>query len=203
MNVENPLDITAIDDDRHKEAFATLTLAFAGDKTTRWVFDDPAAYLEHFPRLAAVVCGAAFGAGAAYQIDDFAGVSLWLPPGVHPDQEAIESIVTEVVPKNKLDDIFATFEELDTYHPQEPHWYLPMIGVDPIRQNCGLGSKLMAHTLIRCDEEGVPAYLESSNPASVSLYRRHGFEPIGSKIVGGQSLVTPMLRPARTSNRIK
>jgi hypothetical protein len=31
------------------------------------------------------------------------------------------------------------------YHPDEPHWYLPLLGVDPLRHGKGLGS---ATTLI-------------------------------------------------------
>jgi GNAT superfamily N-acetyltransferase len=30
-----------------------------------------------------------------------------------------------------------------TYHPAEPHWYLPLIGVDPAHQNNGHGAALM------------------------------------------------------------
>jgi len=55
----------------------------------------------------------------------------------------------------------------------------------------------MEPALTRCDEDGVIAYLESSNPADISLYQRHGFEVIGEIRVGDAPVVTPMLRPAR------
>ena len=83
------------------------------------------------------------------------------------------------------------------YHPREPHWYLPLIGVDPFQQGSGLGSALMRHALARCDREGKPAFLESSNPKNVSLYERNGFEMLGRIQVGASPILFPMLRKAR------
>ena len=79
----------------------------------------------------------------------------------------------------------------------EPHWYLAVIGVDAAHQGRGLGSKLMKDALERCDHEGLPAYLESTNPANLTLYERHGFRAAGEIRIGDGPIVTPMLRPAR------
>jgi hypothetical protein len=52
--------------------------------------------------------------------------------------------------------------------------------------------------LERADAEGLPVYLESSNPRNLTFYRRHGFEAWGEVIrmpEGGPS-VQPMWRPA-------
>ena len=70
----------------------------------------------------------------------------------------------------------------------EPHWYLPMIGVDPAKQGNGYGSALLKHALERCDGEGKLAYLESSSPKSVPLYQRHGFQLVGTIQVGSHLL---------------
>ena len=72
-----------------------------------------------------------------------------------------------------------------------------MIGVDPSRQGQGLGSALLKAGLQRCDEEGLPAYLESSSPKNVPLYERHGFEVIGLIKPGDHPGLIPMYRPAR------
>jgi GNAT superfamily N-acetyltransferase len=87
--------------------------------------------------------------------------------------------------------------QLATYHPSEPHWYLPMIGVDPTRHGQGYGAALMTYALERCDRAHAPAYLESTNPRNTSLYLRHGFRALGRVQVGGSPPLTPMLRPAR------
>ena len=74
---------------------------------------------------------------------------------------------------------------------------LPLIGVDPVQQGRGQGGALLRHALERCDREGMPAYLESSNPRNVPLYERHGFESIGRIQAGSSPTVIPMLRRAR------
>jgi ribosomal protein S18 acetylase RimI-like enzyme len=89
------------------------------------------------------------------------------------------------------------FEQMAGYHPHEPHWYLPLIGVDPAHQAKGIGDALMAYALERCDRDKVPAYLESSNPRNVPFYQRHGFEPIGAIQAGTSPTLVPMLRKPR------
>ena len=83
------------------------------------------------------------------------------------------------------------------YHPKEPHWYLPLIGVDPRHQRRGHGAALLRHALARCDRDHAPAYLESSNPANVPLYERHGFAVLDTIQVGSSPPIFPMLRTAR------
>ncbi|SBV34927.1 Putative acetyltransferase (fragment) [uncultured Sphingopyxis sp.] len=47
------------------------------------------------------------------------------------------------------------------------------------------------------DADGRPAYLESSNPRNIPLYRRFGFESIGEIRTRTSPVLTPMLRPGR------
>jgi ribosomal protein S18 acetylase RimI-like enzyme len=86
---------------------------------------------------------------------------------------------------------------MGTYHPSEPHWFLPFVGVDPLQQGKGFGSALLQHTLIQCDRDSKLAYLESSNPKNISLYERHGFEVLGTIQVGTSPSIFPMLRRPR------
>ena len=67
----------------------------------------------------------------------------------------------------------------DAQHPEEPHWYLAVIGTDPTVRGAGLGHALMQSRLDRCDAEYAPAYLESSNPVNVPYYERFGFVVTG------------------------
>jgi ribosomal protein S18 acetylase RimI-like enzyme len=99
--------------------------------------------------------------------------------------------------ESQLEDGAAVFEQMAKFHPQEPHWYLPLIGVDPAHQGKGYGDALMSYALDRCDRERVPAYLESSNPRNVSFYRRHGFEPVGTIQAGSSPTLVPMVRRPR------
>jgi ribosomal protein S18 acetylase RimI-like enzyme len=83
------------------------------------------------------------------------------------------------------------------HHPSEPHWYLPLIGVDPAHQGRGHGDALMSYALKWCDRDQVPAYLESTNSRNISLYRRHGFAPVGQIQAGSSPTIIPMLRKPR------
>jgi len=82
-------------------------------------------------------------------------------------------------------------------HPEEPHWYLAVIGSDPTVRGKGFGQVLMQSRLDRVDAEHAPAYLESSNPDNLPYYQRFGFEVTGEiKLPGGPAL-WPMWRAAR------
>ncbi len=65
---------------------------------------------------------------------------------------------------------------IEKRHPREPHWYLPVVGVEPSAQGHGRGSALLRHVLARCDADRTPAYLEATSEHSRALYLTHGFE---------------------------
>lgn len=82
-------------------------------------------------------------------------------------------------------------------HPRkEPHWYLAIIGVDPVRQGYVVGAALLRSRFRRCDEEGLPAYLESSKLENVPLYQHFGFHVTGTLgLPEGAPVVNTMWRP--------
>ncbi len=87
---------------------------------------------------------------------------------------------------------------VEAAHPEEPHRYLGFIGVDPEHQGKGLGAALLASMAAECDEAGIPAYLESSNPANDALYHRFGFEGRGHiPLPKGAPPITAMWRDPR------
>jgi ribosomal protein S18 acetylase RimI-like enzyme len=149
------------------------------------------------PRFVAALGGPAFDHESAYCTNAYAGVALWLPPGVSPDEDLLSEIVQTTVSPSIRDDVFAVFEQMANYHPTQPHWHLPLIAVDPAHQGKGLGDALMRHALQRCDCDHVPAFLESTNPRNITLYRRHGFEVLGTIQVGSSPRIVPMLRQPR------
>ena len=173
---------------------AVLALAFSTDPGARWAWPNPQQLLTHFPAFVKAFAGAAFTSGSAYYVDGYAAAALWLPPGIQPDEEALDALLQRSASEQTVSDLFAVFEQMRGYHPSDPHWYLPLLGVDPFHQRKGLGAALMRHALARCDREGKPAFLESANPKNVSLYERHGFEVLGRIQVGTSPTLFPMLR---------
>ena len=180
-----------------ERAIAVLVLAFSADAATRWVFPEPSQYLAYFPEFVRAFGGRAFELGTAYCAEDYAGAALWLPPGVHPDEDALGAVFQRSVAEQNRRELFAVLEQMGSYHPTEPHWYLPLIGVDPTRQGKGYGSALLKHALAQCDRDGRLAYLESSNPANIPLYERHGFEVVGTIQAGSSPPFCPMVRKPR------
>jgi ribosomal protein S18 acetylase RimI-like enzyme len=178
-------------------AISTVLLAFTADPAARWLYPESQQYLEHFPSFIRAFAGAAFEHGSADCVDGYSGAALWLPPGIHSDEQALVSLLQRTVRERERADVFAVLEQMDRYHPAEPHWYLPMIGVDPARQGNGYGSALLKHALERCDGEDKLTYLESSSPKNIPLYRRHGFESLGTIQVGSSPPLFPMLRRPR------
>ena len=173
-----------------------LTLAFSGDPMARWSLPDPAKYLATFSLVARAFGGDAFEKGTAYIANGFTGAALWLPPGAAPDEESLRRLFDENTSDDIKEDMRGIFEQMEKFHPTEPHWYLPMIGVDPAHQGAGVGSALMAESLKAVDHDGLIAYLESSNPRNIPLYQRYGFEVIGQIQSGNSPVLTAMLRQA-------
>ena len=178
-------------------AIDTIVLAFTADPVTRWCFPDSHDYLTSMPLFTRAFGGAAFLHGSAHCTDDYGGAAFWLPPNVHVDEKALVDVLERTTSESIRGDLFAVFEQMGQYHPAEPHWYLPLIGVDPAYQGKGYGGALMKHALEQCDRDHSAAYLESTNPRNVSLYQRHGFEALGTIQKGTSPPLVPMLRKSR------
>lgn len=183
--------------DEREGALATLVTAFTSDPFIRWMFPEARTYLTAFPQVLRYFAGAAFEAGTAYRTADFGAVALWLPPGVGPDEERVVAVVSEAVTGERQEEVFGLLEKIGGGHPEQPHWYLPAIGVDPRLQGHGHGSALLARGLEVCDRERQPAYLEATSPRGVPLYRRFGFEVVGELQHGSSPVLTRMLRQPR------
>ena len=171
-----------------------LVRANSTDPAARWVWPDSQQFLKHFPNFVRAFAGKAFEHGSAYHIEGYSGAALWLPPNVHPDENKLINLVHSIVSAQVQEDFISVLQQMRRYHPTEPHWYLSLMGVDPTKQNKGLGSALLQHMLTLLDRERMPAYLESSNPRNISLYNRHGFTLLGTIQVGNSPPINPMLR---------
>jgi ribosomal protein S18 acetylase RimI-like enzyme len=125
------------------------------------------------------------------------GAALWLPPGQHPDDEALTDLIKRSVPAEAQEQVLRVVEQMAQHHPDGPHWHLALIGVEPAEHRRGHGSALLRYALDAVDANRLPAYLESSNPENIPLYQRHGFEVLGTVQAGSSPPITPMLRPSR------
>ena len=197
--MQEPAQVHIVGADAREVGLSTIVTAFAADPLLRWILPSADKYLNHSAGIFDGFGGVAFDAGTAYQVADFAGVALWVPPShaQHHDNEDAEfsSSLTQLVVPEQMEEVATVLTQMQSYHPDYDCWYLPLIGVDPGHQGRGLGAQLMKYALASCDEAGLPAYLESSNPANISLYERFGFEVMGRIQTKTSPPVHPMLRP--------
>ena len=179
---------------------ALLSVSFTDDPFVRWLLPNALDFLRDSREHARRTYSAAFDSGTVFVIGDFAGVALWLPPGAKADRsEEIKQAESDTVSERTV--FPPEFPELiarsGAYCPKEPHWYLGLIAVDPSYRGRGVGTKLMEHCLAMVDRDRLPAFLESTNSANLSLYRRFGFNELGEVRVGKSPPRFPMLREAK------
>jgi GNAT superfamily N-acetyltransferase len=187
-----------------REISRTLGRAFQHDPVMRWLIPDGVARRQRLMRFFATVARhhhlAAGGAEVARTASAIGAAALWDPPGrwrytTLEKCRAVPGLLSSFGSRIGLS--FEVNSRMERVHPEEPHWYLAVIGSDPTVRGGGFGQALMRSRLDRCDSERVPAYLESSNPHNVPYYRRFGFEIIGEITLphGGPSLWPMWRRP--------
>ncbi len=125
-------------------------------------------------------------------------VALWIPPGgkeLTPAEEAdFEAFFTGVVGPAVTDGLLRIFEVLDRAHPVEPHFYLSVLATHDRHRGKGLGMELLRENLARIDATGMPAYLESTNPANLKRYESVGFREHQQLVMPSGAVVTTMWR---------
>jgi GNAT superfamily N-acetyltransferase len=181
----------------------TLGRAFFDDPVMCWMLPDVDQRRRRLHRLFAALTRyhhlSRGGVEVAPDGDGIGGAALWDPPGQWEHTRAEE---LRAMPRLLL--AFGTTlrrgleadELMKKAHPEEPHWYLAVIGSDPAVRGKGFGQVLMRSRLDRCDAEHAPAYLESSNPDNVPYYQRFGFEVTGEiKLPGRDGIAGPSLVP--------
>jgi GNAT superfamily N-acetyltransferase len=127
-------------------------------------------------------------------------VSVWLPPGgtelTDEGAAALERLLEEALDEDArtaMAELYARFDA--SRAPLADHYYLSLLATHPDHRGRGHGQALLTADLGLWDEAGVPAYLESSNPANDHRYARAGFRSIGGfHAVRDDAFVTAMWR---------
>jgi GNAT superfamily N-acetyltransferase len=132
-----------------------------------------------------------------YTSDRLIGGAMWLPPGKW-HLSALQQL--RLLPAmirtlgRELPRLMRLLSAFQAKHPDEPHYYLPAVGVEPEWQGRGFGAALLRPILERCDRERLPAYLEATSPRNRALYERHGFEVVEEMTVKDSPPVARMWR---------
>jgi len=190
------------------ELSRALGRAFYDDPVSIWIMPDGKSRAAHLRKFFATVTRhhhlAGGGAEVATDGSTIGAAALWDPPG-RWKQSGREQLM--MLPSfllgfgfrpsvgRKLGELLGQMKQ---QHPEEPHWYLAVLGSDTIVRGKGYGHALMRSRLDRVDAEHAPAYLESSKFENIAYYQRFGFEVTGELVMpnGGPTL-WPMWRAPR------
>ena len=128
-------------------------------------------------------------------------VAIWHPPGepeLTPEQEEELQPLLDEWFGGRAGELRALFDQFDEHHPQEqPHYYLSWWATHRDHAGRGLGTVLIEENLAEIDATGLPAFLESTNPANLARYEALGFERRSEFGPPGGPLITTMWRDPR------
>jgi len=178
-----------------------LADAFANDPVLNWVIPERTLYPDFF-RL--IIRDTFLPGGIMHLETGDRGAALWLPPGrkltVAPGLAMLSLFARLLLRRGPMPllRIPQQGKVFERHHPQEPHYHLVFVGVRQSAQGLGVGSTLLKQGTRICDQNHLPAYLESSNEKNIPLYKRHGFEVIAQEnLPGGGPPAWFMWREAR------
>lgn len=185
-----------------------LGRAFCEDPLLRWLFPDANLRMARSVRMSALMAGFEYvprGHASVFEAQEedrrvVRGTALWAPPG--GDGEGLAFLLralphlVSLVGVNRLPEVVRYFAELKASAPEEPHWYLAMLGTDPAARGTGVGSRLLRAGLAQADADGVPVYLETMNSANIGYYEKYDFRVM--RAINDPSFPSTycMLRPA-------
>ena len=181
----------------------SLAAAFEDDPVWEYLVPDSASRTRRLITIfATMIRNQHLPLSASYTDLGRLGGALWDPPGhwrMTPSQLLrsspgfIKGFGTNAVKAGR------TLSTIERAHPKSgPHFYLAILGTRPDQQGRGIGSSLLQPVLVKCDAEGIGAYLESSKESNIPFYVRHGFAVTGQIRLPKGPAVWPMWRDPRT-----
>lgn len=185
--------------DNQDSVVKILTEAFTGDPFFTWLFPGEThvkslhTWWEYTSQQSTMS-----PSSELWVMTDQSSGALWMAPhGPTEESQDVEPFIELMkgLVGPRLEEVLTVFSEVIAAHPNEPHWYLQAVGTRPEMQGRGSGAALLKPVLNYCDEQGLGAYLESSNPRNISFYYRLGFVTTNElSLAGGEAALTCMWR---------
>jgi ribosomal protein S18 acetylase RimI-like enzyme len=182
-----------------------LAKAFQDDPAFSWAVPSAERRRRHAPKYFELTLRRVYlPKSEVYTTEDLQAVALWAPPDSwQTPMTATLAMAPTIIRACGRHTVRAlkvlTSMEAKHKEREEPHYYLPFVGVEPASQGRGYGNALLSHMLDRCDAEGRPAYLEATSLRNQALYHRHGFKVLEElHWPGGGPAWWPMWRDARS-----
>lgn len=198
--------ISSANASNQQRAISTIVMGFSSDPVARWIFPEPHQYLTYFTAFVPPFAGQAFEHGSAYCTDNFAAASLWLPPDVHSDQEALGALLPKAVAEADQEKIFAFFEQMGEYHPDRAALVPPAHrgGPGPAGKGLRLGATQARAGHFRPRQiAGVPRSHQPAQPPPLRTARLRGDRRNPGRRLAADVADAPkaaLIRPKATSN---
>jgi GNAT superfamily N-acetyltransferase len=180
----------------------TITGAFLEDPVWGWAFGPIETRLERSSAVWNLLLAGALRYPWVWVTPVGEATAVWIPPGgteLSDEGEAALDALIETglgVEGQRVAEMLRRCEEV---HPDLPsHYYLTLLGTHPAHRGQRLGWHLLAESLACIDDEGMPAYLESTNPANTPHYEALGFKVVQETPAGpGGPVMSTMWREPR------
>lgn len=171
-----PPDITVATVADRARVVSSLVASFPKDPVLRYLFPDEGTY----PLYAATFFGHLFDKrvqkGTIWTIERGASTAIWEPPTT--GNASSDDDLSAHLPADALARVRAYDRAVHAALPTSPFWYLGVLGTHPDSAGRRWGHAVMDAGLSRAVADGLPAVLETSNPANVEVYRRAGWQVV-------------------------
>lgn len=185
--------------DQVSEVGRIFAAGFSDDPVFTWVFDAPARDTKLLTFFCFLAGEALVPQGRTYLAPRCA--AAWEPPDAPdwPDErgERFSAALQAVCSPAEMERLAALSSAVGSHRPPGSAWHLAVFATEPAGRSQGRGTAVLQQSLRVVDQTSHPAYLESTNPRNLSLYRRHGFEETGRMDLPGGPSLTAMWRPGR------
>ena len=182
-----------------EEVGRILAGGFRDDPVMAWVFEEAGRDEKLHTFFGFVAREALVPLGATYLLPG--STANWTPPGTPdwPEERGARfgTLLEGVCSAGEMERLGILDAAMAEHHPDGDLWYLGTIATVEGARGQGLGTTLLRTSLQRVDDDGLPAYLESTNPRNVSLYERHGFRVTGAIHLPDGPTLIPMWREAK------
>lgn len=106
---------------------------------------------------------------------------MWVPPGraeqlIASDRRVREQLLPLTDDGGRRYGVL--WDWIEDQLPDEPHWFLDALGVEPSRQSGGIGTALLRWGLERAAADDVPVTLETGRLDTIHYYERFGFRVV-------------------------
>ena len=195
-------------DEEGVRVVGVLARAFYSDPVLTWFFPDDSRRMEQLERVFGFIGSKVwFPHDLTYTTETVAGAAVWIPPeqwrvSVLEQLRMMPGLISSVGLRD-LPRSLRGFNLMESKHPRDRHYYLPVVGVEPQWQGKGIGTALLQPILERCDRDGVAAYLEATAPKNRACYERVGFEAVEEvTFPKGPPMWTMRREPRESSSRL-